>query len=168
MTSWSKLLMFSILLSLLFPTSILFANASDNNVVSIVLTNAEEISASAYEAVLEAEQAGINVSSLLDKLNLGGENLAEAYVWYHLGNSDNANDYASLCFELMENVRSEALELTDEAKILRETDFFVTVVGSGFSMVIVVVFCFFAWRVFRRRYLRRVLRSRPEVVSSES
>ena len=145
MASWSKLLMFSIFLLLLLPTSILFANVSNDDTVTVVLTNAEEISASAYEAVLEAEQAGANVSSLLDRLNLGGENLAD-----------------------IEDVRSEALELRDEAKSLRETNFVVTVVGSGVSVVIVVVFCFFAWRVFRQRYLRRVLGSMPEVVSGES
>lgn len=145
MASWSKLLMFSIFLLLWLPTSILFANASNDDTVTVVLTNTEEISASAYEAILEAEQAGANVSSLLDRLNLGGENLAD-----------------------IEDLRSEALALRDEAKSLRETNFVVTVVGSVVSMVIVVVSCFFAWHVFRRRYLRRVLGSRPEVVSGES
>jgi len=168
MTSWSKLLMVSALLLFLLPFFTLLVSASSEDVVTLALTEAEETLASTHEAVLEAEQAGANVSGLLDKLNLGAEYLAEAYVWYRLGVSENASRFAGLCYEVVGGVSSEAVELRDEAKRLGDADFVVNMIGSVVGVISVFVFCSVAWLVFRRRYRRRVLGLRPEVVSGES
>jgi len=167
MITWSKLLMVSAFLLFLLPFPTLLVSASSEDVVTLALTEAEETLASTHEAVLEAEQAGANVSGLLDKLNLGAEYLAEAYVWYRLGVSENASRFAGLCYEVVGGVSSEAVELRDEAKRLGDADFVVNMIGSVVGVISVFVFCSVAWLVFRRRYRRRVgLRS--EVVSGES
>lgn len=166
--TWSKLLMISVCLLFLLLVSIPFAGASNDYAVIVVLTKAEEVSASAYEAILEAEQAGANVSSLLDRLNLAGAYLAEASVWYRLGDSENASRFADLCNDIVEDVRREALELRDEAKSLEATDFVVTIIGSSVGVIIVVAVCSVVWRVFKRNHYRKVLGLKPEVVSGES
>jgi len=158
----------SVLLLFILPVSILGVSASSEDVATLSITQAEETLSSAYEDVLEAEQAGANVSGLLVRLNLGGEYLAEAYVWYRLGVSENASRFADLCFEVVGDVRGEAFELRDEAKRLEEADFVVKMFGSVGGVIVVVVVGFVVWRVFRRRYCRRVLGLRPEVVSGES
>jgi hypothetical protein len=65
-------------------------------------------------------------------------------------------------------VRSEAFELRDEAERLGEADFVVNMIGSVVGVIVVVVSGFVVWRVFRRRYVGRVLGLRPEVVSGDS
>ena len=168
MITWTKLLMVSAFLLFLLPFPTLLVSASSEDVVALALTEAEETVASAHEAVLEAEQAGANVSGLLDKLNLGAEYLAEAYVWYRLGVFENASRFAGLCYEVVGGVSSEAVELRDEAKRLGDVDFVVNMIGSVVGVISVFVFCSVAWFVFRRRYRRRVLGLRSEVVSGES
>ncbi len=165
MGSYLKLFAISALLLLVcFP----WVSGSSADDAALTITQAEETLASAYEAVLEAEQVGANVSGLLSRLNLGGDYLAEAYLWYHLGVSENASRFAGLCHEVGGDVRSDALELRDEAKRLGEADFVVKIYGSVVAVIVVVVLCSVVWLVFKRRYRKRVLRLRPEVISSES
>jgi len=167
MGSYSKLFVFSAFLLFLLPFPILLVNASSEDVVTLALTEAEEALVSVHEAVLEAEQAGANVSALLDKSNLASEYLAEAYVWYRLGVFENANRFAGLCSDVIGGVRSEAFELRDEAKRLSEADFVVNIIRSVVGVSVVLVSCYIIWLVFRRRYHKRVgLRS--EVVYDES
>ena len=168
MCSWSKLLMVSAFLFFLLTVSVPWVSASSEDVATLTITQAEESFASAFEAVLDAEMAGANVSGLLGRLNLGGEYLAEAYVWYRLGVSENVSRFADLCFEVVGDVRGEAFELRDEAERLGEADFVVKMFGSAVGVIVVVVVGFVVWRVFRRRYRRRVLGLRSEVVSGES
>jgi len=164
MITRSKLLIISAFLLFLLPVSIPFAGASNDDAVIVVLTKAEEVSASAYEAILEAEQAGANVSSLLDRLNLAGDYLAEASVWYRLGDSESASRFAGLCNDIVEDVRREALELRDETQSLRENNFIVTIIVSGVGVISVVVLCSVVWRLFKRHHYRKVLGLKPEVV----
>ena len=123
---------------------------------------------SAYGAVLEAEEAGANVSGLLGRLSVGGEYLAEAYVWYRLGVFENASRFAGLCVEVVGDVGGEAVGLKSEAHGLWVLDFLVRMIWSVGGVIVVGVVGFVVWRVFRRRYCRRVLGLRPEVVSGES
>ena len=167
MISWSNFLLFSVFLFLLLPISVSYTNAETSDEIAAALTRAEELSVSSFEAVLEAEQAGANVSGLLNRLNLAGETLAEAYFFYNSGVYENATYFVNLCCEILEDVMNEAIELNDETKSLMETNLVVTFVMSSVSVVIVVVLCYFTWMVFRRRYLRCLLRSRPEVGSNE-
>jgi len=168
MITWSKLLIISAFLFCLLPVSIPWVNAASDDVATVDLIEAEETFSSAYEVVLEAEQAGANVSGLLDKLNLGAEYLAEAYVWYRLGDSENTGHFAGLCYDVVGDVLSDAVELRDEAKRLEDANFFVTLFGSVVGVIVVVVLCSAVWRVFKRRYHQRVLGLMPEVASSES
>ena len=168
MCSWSKFLVFSVFLFLLLTFSFPWVGASSEDVVPLEVIEAEDILGLAYEAVLEAEEAGANVSGLLGRLDLGGEYLAEAYVWVRLGDSENAGRFAGLCVEVVGAVRGEAVGLKSEAHGLWELDFLVRMIWSVGGVVVVGVVGFVVWRVFRRRYLRRVLGLRPEVVSGES
>jgi len=122
----------------------------------------------AYEAVLEAEGVGANVSSLLNELNDGAEALSKAYISNRVGNFDDAVYFADLCCDLVGGIEAEANELRDVAAVDRNQRFLLTSFGSVFAVV--GVFCggFFGWRFFKSRYHRRVLKMKPEVVSNES
>jgi len=168
MSSWSKLLTASAVIFLLLQVSIPWINASSENLVTVSLTEAEEALASSYGAVLAAEQAGANVSGLFARLNIGGEYLSEAYVWYRLGDSANTNHFAGLCSDLVKDVRSDAVELRDEAQRVKDAENVITIFGSVVAVVVVVISCFVSWSIFKRNYRRRVLELSPEVVSDES
>jgi len=168
MITWSKLLMLSAFLFCLLPVSIPWVNAASDDVFTVSLTEAEEAFTSAYEAVFEAEQAGANVNGLFGQLNIAGEYLSEAYVWYRSGDSENASRFAGLCYDAVKDLKSEAVELRGEAKRLGDAEFVVTMFGSIVGMIVVVVSGYVVWRVFKRRYRRQVLGLRPEVVSGES
>lgn len=168
MHSWSKFLVISFFLFLLLSVSFSQVCAVDEDEAAQGLADAEEALVSAYGTVLEAEEAGANVSSLLNKLNVGGEYLAEAYDWYRLGVFENASAYANLCRELVSGVSSEAVELKDKAEVLKREDSLFRVFGSAVGVGTILVVGFVVWRVFRRRYFRRALELKPEVVSNES
>ena len=168
MSSPFKLLVISVLLIFLLPVFIPWVSASSEDVAILSITQAEETLASAFEAVLDAERVGANVSGLLGRLNLGGEYLAEAYVWVRLGDSESAGRFAGLCVEVAENVRGVAVGLMDEAHGWWVLDVLQRIVWSFFGVVVVVVAGFVVWRVFRERYLERVFRLRPEVNTGES
>jgi hypothetical protein len=168
MDSWSKFLVISFFLFLLLSVSFSQVCAVDEDEAAQGLADAEAALVSTYGTVLEAEETGANVSSLLDKLNVGGEYLAAAYNWYRLGVFENASAYANLCRGVVSGVSSEAVELKDKAEVLMREGFLVTVFGSAVGAGIILVVGFVVWRVFRRRYFRRTLELKPEVVSDES
>lgn len=137
-------------------------------VVTSDIESAEDAMISAYEAVSDAEHAGANASGLLARLNVAGEYLANAHIWYCLGDFDSATRFANLCYDVAEEVRNEAYELENETYGLRVTSLVVRTTGSMIAVIIIVFLSFFGWRVFKRRYQKRVLEMKPEVVPDES
>jgi hypothetical protein len=151
-------------LNLSFP--LITAYANDQTLLSV--TQAEDGLVSAYKVVLDAEKDGANVTGLLDTLNLGGEYLAKAYIWIHLGDLSQADHFAGLCVEIVDNVSNEALFLRDEAEALRKSDAFFRSVGSVLGLVVVLIGGFVVWRVFKRRYITGIQELKPEVAVDES
>ena len=97
MNSCSKFFVFSVLLCLSLSISIKGIGAKDEAAVISDLAEAEETVFSAYDVVLEAEDAGANVSDLLVRLNVASDFLTEAYTWYRLQNFENSSYFAGLC-----------------------------------------------------------------------
>lgn len=116
----------------------------------------------AYVAVMDAEQAGANVSLLLDKLNVAGDYLSTAYFWYNSGDSVTANNFANLAHESVLNVANEAVELMDAAKATADMDFYSLMFISVIGVVAVILVCSGAWIVIKRRYLGQVMDFNPE------
>jgi len=168
-TSLLRLLVVLLLLSaFVFPFFVLRAGAFSGDVATSAISEAEEVVASAYEAVLEAENAGADVSGLLDKLNEAGMLLAEAQIASRLGDFDEAVLLASLCSGIGESVKNEAYELRVEAYGSRVMVSWLTMAGSTIGVVAVVFGSFLGWRVFKRRYIQQVLRLKPGVAKGES
>jgi hypothetical protein len=168
MDSHSKILVFSVILLLVIAVSFPWAGAADEDMSSLGLADAEDALNSAYDAAFEAEAAGANISGLLEKLSVGSEYLSAAFVSHRLDNYEDASRYASLSSEAVVDVVAEADALRSEAQRAEEADFNFKLVASIFGVAVVVIVGFVVWRVFRRRYFRRVLGLKPEVVSSES
>jgi len=153
-------------LASIFTTEILAANSEDTAATSI--EGAENALVSAHQAVLEAEQVGANVSGLLAQLNDAGEFLAKAHMAHTLGDFDEAIRLASLCSEISESVKDEADEMRVKAYDLRVMGSWLTMSVSLVGVVVVSFGSFWGWRVFKRRYIRRVLKMKPGVAKDES
>jgi len=164
---FSFVLMMLLVFASQFYVSVTIAQVSESE-ASSVLTSAEGIVDSAYQAVLRAEEAGANVSDLLFQLDDAGELLAKAKVAYRLGDFDEVVRSASLCSDIGENVKNEADELRVETYGLRATSFWLTLAGSLVGVVAVGLGSFWGWRFFKKRYYERVLEMKPEIKSNES
>lgn len=138
------------------------------DVASSAIESAELAVGLAYEAVLEAEGAGANVSGLLNELNDGAEALSKAYMSNRVGNFDDAIYFADLCYDLVGSIEAEANELRDVAAGERNQRLLLNTLSSVLAIVCIFYGGFFGWRFFKRRYYRRVLKMKPEVASNES
>ena len=150
-----------------FFMPVTFAEVSQDQAAS-ALANAETSVVSSYQAVLKAEEEGVNVSSLLVQLNEAGENLAHAHMAYSLGDFDETIRFADLSRDVGEEVRNEANELKGLALAEGVQRLWFTTTGSVIGLIAVVFGSFLVWRVFKRRYYRQVLGMKPEVGADES
>jgi len=168
MVSWLKFLVVPVFVFSLVSFFVPWISAASEGVVSLEVAEAEEALVSAYDAVLEAEEAGADVSGLLERLNVGGAYLAEAYAFVRQGDLASAEHFAGLCVEVAGDVEGEAGLLRDEAVRLERADVLVRVFGSAVGVVIVVVTGFILWEFFKRSFHAKILKLRPEVNNSES
>jgi hypothetical protein len=164
----SRFLILSLSLFLMFTFSIPHCYSSDKDETRLIIFEAEEVLSVVYKAALEAELDGVDVSGLLGEMNLAGEYLAEANLRYRIGAYGDAFDFANLSIETLDDLHSEIVELSDNAERMRVIDFTTRIFWSAVGVVVVGIAGFLAWRVFKRRYLKRVLKVNSEVVSSES
>jgi hypothetical protein len=138
---------------------------SANDEASSAIGEADDALSMAFEAVLEAERAGANVSDLIVKLDEAGGLLAEAENAYRVGNFSEAVSRAEGCSILANGVVGEALSLkssalADAQKAVLQTLTFSWVGGAAFLIVL-----FFVWGWFKRAYARKLLQMKPEVAS---
>ena len=158
------MLLFLVLLGFSFSSGL----ASSEFSVSVTIVEAEENLTLAYESVTKAEDAGADVSSLVDKLSLGGQYLVDAYMWTRFGDVERGDRLAGFCNEIVSGVSEEAIELEYEAIRLSEIDFVSNIFWSVFLFIIFISVCFVSWIFFKKWYNRRILLLKPEVVSHES
>lgn len=125
---------------------------SNQDTASVAIADAEETMISTFEAVLEAEQAGGNVSGLLVQLNEAGEFLAAARMSYRNGDFDDAVYFADLSRNIGEEVENAAYELKDLASDEEIQGMWFTVLGSISGVILVVSGSLWVWWFLKRRY----------------
>jgi hypothetical protein len=153
-SSNSKPLLILVLLFLvLLPVFTSRVGASSEDTATLAITQAEETFVSAYEAVLDAEQAGANVSELLDQLNIAAEHLAEARMLYRLGDFDGAVSSADLS-KVGADVETEAEQLKIDAQRNWGMNLLNRLAVPIVGVIVVILATFIAWRIFKQRYFR--------------
>lgn len=122
----------------------------------------------AFNATLDAERAGANVSGLLVRLNDAGIVLGEAEVALSNGDSSDAAGKAGTCISMAQSVLSDAGVLrasaSDAARMMFWTYLTFSVVGIGVFVVVLAV----VWWRFKRGYVGNVLGMKPEVKHNEA
>jgi len=130
------------------------------------IVDAEGEVAEAHLAVASAEHAGGNVSLLRIKLGDAGGLLAEANVAFRVGNYENATILAEECTNLVDGIFETASSLKLEADSEKLSRLFLTASYSSVGLGLLFVAGLFGWRFLKRRYVKRVLRMKPEVTDS--
>lgn len=150
----SNIKLLLVLLSLFlvaYPLVVFKASALTQDVVSSAIGTAEKIVASAYEAVLKAEEAGGDVSSLLARLNDSGRLLAAARMSFRNGDIDNAAYFAGLSRSVAEEVKDAALELEDSATSEVTQRIIFTTFASTASVALILLGSASVWHFLKKR-----------------
>jgi hypothetical protein len=121
----------------------------------------------AFNATLDAERAGANVSGLILRLNEAGTILGEAEIALGNGNSSEAASKAGQCVEIAESVKSDADVLKASALDEAQTVFRASLTFSVLGIPVFVVVLALVWRRFKRGYVRKMLGMKPEVAHDE-
>jgi hypothetical protein len=127
---------------------------------------AEDSVSQAFEAVLGAESAGGNVSSLIVSLNESAALLSAAENMLRSGDSNGVVALANRSIEIANDVKGEAATLETSASANRNFVFEISLVVSAVGVPVFLVFMFFLWRWFKGYYARKLLGLRPEVVEN--
>ena len=164
-------LKFCILLLVLAQIATTFSQAtaldSENEAV-LAISTAEDVIASAYQAVIESEVAGADISGLSALLKDAAQLLAQAHTSFRIGDYNSAIRFANLTSEIGEEVEVKAYRLRDLKSGLPLWQMQLTLVKSLFAVLVVVFMSFWSWRIFKRLYYRRIRDLQPEAISDES
>jgi hypothetical protein len=121
------------------------------NEASSKIVQAQNALNSAYEAVLEAEKAGANITSLLSNLTEAAELLSKAKLV--LGTNESAAaDFALQSQAKLNGFLDEAEALRISAAQQRYWDFMANIVGPSVGAVVVICGSFVVWTVLKRKY----------------
>lgn len=136
---------------LLLLSSMTACVVNSENEAATKIGEAENALNSAYEAVLEAERAGANITGLLDNLTEASELLFEA-KWVLSSNESAAVDFAVESQARLNGFLVKADTLRVAAAQQLYWDFMVNVVGSIIGSVAVIGGGFIVWAVLKKKY----------------
>jgi ABC-type multidrug transport system permease subunit len=153
-------------LSLLFLPAIFKAGSTFNeNADSSLMQQAEEAVSSAYVMVLNAENAGANVTNPLMKLNEAASYLSTARNLLRNEDPDGVAELIFSSIEIAVSAKNEANSLKASALAGGDFDNKLSILISS-VVVSIFFFIFSLWRVFKGFYMRKFLALTPEVVSN--
>jgi hypothetical protein len=122
----------------------------------------------AFIAVLDAEQAGANVTSLLSQLNGAAKLLANAENAMRAGNADNAANNADTAVSIARQVTSQAQRNKESALASKQDALVINIAWTITASVILVIILILLWWWTKKRYVNTLMKAKPEVVSNET
>ena len=120
---------------------------------------------SAYNAVLEAEMAGANISTLIVKLNVAGGFLAEAKNAIRAGNFSDAFIKAGNCLATLDGIVEDASKLKGLAMAEAQKALWQGLAFSCLGSFAFLAGLFYFWSMFKSAYTKKLLKMKPEVAS---
>lgn len=155
----AKILFFILISILMLSASALNSQEEAGSRIS----EAEQSLTQAYNAVLDGESAGVNISRLLARLNVAAATLSEAKVAFEVGNFDEALRLAELSNEsaLVVETETESLKVETANTRLARSQIFIGSSILGVSFVLSA--SLLGFRYFKRRYYRRLLKMKPRI-----
>jgi hypothetical protein len=121
----------------------------------------------AFNAVLEVEKAGGNVTLLLAKLNNVGNILADAQNALNSGNPANITSKLENAFQMANQISVEALNLRNVSLVESQNSLWLTLIFSVVGAVAFGISLLIVWKRFKRAFIKKLLEAKPEVVENE-
>ena len=119
----------------------------------------------AFNAVLDAEKAGANVTGLLAQLNVAAGVLAQAENSYRTGDSNTAAAQADSVLPIAQEVTNSAQDAKQTALVSGQNAFWFTIAFTEIGAFVFVLVLFLVWRRFKRSYINSLSEAKPEVNS---
>lgn len=145
--------------------SVIAMTAANSNAESIA--SADYAIQMAFENVLSTQNAGGNVTSLIDRLNIAGGLLAEAKSEQRSDSSINVTTKANNALDIANQVNDDAISLLN-TKSLNSNNFWLTIAFSTVGGFIFVILLALVWKRFKRRFINKLLEMKPEVTEDTS
>jgi hypothetical protein len=159
---FSRFIILMLIAFLVIPT-IITVSAKGN---STSIENADSAIKTAFENVLSAENAGGNVTSLIDRLNIAGALLAEAENEQRSDSSINVTTKAMNALIIANQVNDDALSLRNVSLVRSQNNLWLTLTFSLVAVIAFEISLFILWRRFKRSYINKLLGMKPEVVEN--
>ena len=120
----------------------------------------------AFNAVLSAEKAGANVTGLLEQLTAATGLLAQAENSFRNGDKIAAANYAVQVIPIAQQVAGQATTAEESATVANQHVFEFTVTFVVIGSILFILGLFLVWRLFKRRYVNKMLEAKPEVTNN--
>jgi len=166
-TSMKKQAAYYLLLFILFSAPVI-SNAADLGEAETSVADARDEVGVAYQSVIDAEDAGADVSELVSRLNTAVDTLQQAERSLERGNYDDAVFYAGNTVQESRDTLEDAQSLTSRAAMSAEMAFRTQLVLSITATIYIIEFGYLTWFYFKRYYLRKMAEAKPGVVEVES
>jgi hypothetical protein len=117
-----------------------------------------------FRFVLDAENAGANVTNLLNQLNVAAGLLSQAENAFRTGDNETAAVNAGNVLLIVQQVAAAAHN-AKQATLVSSQDSFLPL--TLFTVAVAIVFVlslFIVWRWFKSRYLKNLLNAKPEII----
>jgi predicted PurR-regulated permease PerM len=122
----------------------------------------------AFNAVLDAEKAGANVTELLNQLNDATRILAQAENLYRTGDYSTAAIKADSVLPIAQEVTTAAQSAKQTALVSGQNAFWSTIAFTVIGAFVFVLVLFLVWRRFKRSYVNNLSQAKPEVTANEA
>jgi hypothetical protein len=155
-----------VLLATLLPVANVLGQA-DEALAEAAVAKAQQELASVYDAVLEAETIGVNVSGFVDRLNVAAGLLADAEVLRRYGDFSEAVLFADAAKESLQGLFGDVKARAEMVAMERAQAFAWTAALSIVGVILVVTGGWFGWGYVRAWYVRRLWGLKPEVVEDD-
>jgi hypothetical protein len=149
--------------STLYTGHYVFAQTAQVDQTATKLQAANSAVELAFNAVLDAEKAGANVTSLLSQLNVAASDLAQAENFYRIGDSNAAATQADNALPIAQGVTTAAQNAKQTALVSGQNAFWYTISFTAIGAFVFVLSLFLVWRRFKSGYLKKLPSLKPEV-----
>ena len=164
--------LYRILLITLFVIILLnFCFYSENYVFAQTNQTASKLQAAnnavnrAFNTVLDAEEAGANVTELLVRLNYAENILAQAENSNRTGDFNATVARADSVLPIAQQVTTEALNAKQTSTVSGRNAFMFTIAFNVLGSIIFVLALFLIWSLVKRHYIKNLSHSKPEMSS---
>jgi hypothetical protein len=120
----------------------------------------------AFNAVLDAEKAGANVTGLLAQLNVAAGVLAQAENSFRTGDFNTSAVQADNVLPIAQEVTNSAQDAKQTALVSGQNAFWFTIAFTEVGASVFVLVLFLVWRRFKRGYIKKLPGLKPEVVEN--